>query len=164
LSLFAALSLLPLAAGFHLFNLASLAAAAFLLWRSNVPPWCIALGLISPAVIWNLYLGQLGLLCGALLIFGLSRIENQPWLGGLALSLLALKPPYALLVPIAVLARRNWTAVAAGALGLTMQIGLSCLFIHASPWSSYLSDGREAMHRLLVAPFIYGRGHDSYEY
>jgi alpha-1,2-mannosyltransferase len=154
--LFAALALLPLPAAYHLFNLASLVVSVLLLWRSAIPLRYIALGLISPAVTWNLCLGQFGLLCGSFFIFGLSRLDRQPGLGGFTLSLLALKPQYALLVPVAVLARRNWTAMAAGALGAAMLAALPLVFVHASPWASFLSQGRQTIHQELTAPFIYG--------
>jgi hypothetical protein len=160
--LLAAFSLLPVSAGYYIFNLASLLAAAILLARSRVPGWCIALGLISPAVVNNLFLGQLDLLAGALLIFGLSRLESQPRFAGLVLSLLAFKPQHALLVPAAVLARRRWPALEAGVLGTAALLALSLPYHATASWSGYLHEGRSELRYILQTPFTPASAHNGF--
>ncbi|MDD2705552.1 MAG: glycosyltransferase family 87 protein [Acidocella sp.] len=147
---------LPLAAGYYALSALTLAASALLLRRANIPRWCILAGLISPAAMWNLYLGQFGLLCGALLAYGLATMHARPLRAGAALSLLAIKPQYALLVPVAVLARRNWRTLIAGALGLLFLLALSCIFGGTATWAAYLGPGRAAMRTLLNQPFAPG--------
>lgn len=146
------ISALPLAAGYYLISLVLLLASIALLRRASIPLWCIFAGLISFPAMWNLYLGQFGLLCGALLVFGLARLWTRPVLGGGALSLLAVKPQYALLVPVAVLAARQWRAVAAGALGVVALLGLGWALGGAAMFTAYLGPGRAAMQALLTAP------------
>ena len=143
------ISALPLVAGYYLVSLALLLASVALLRRAGIPGWCIAAGLISFPAMWNLYLGQFGLFCGALLVFGLSRLRAQPALGGAALSLLATKPQYALLVPVAVLAARRWKAVAPGVAGVAALLGLGWALGGTAMFTAYLGPGRAAMRALL---------------
>jgi len=145
-----AISALPLAAGYYLGSLALLLASVMLLRRAGRRGWCIAAGLLSFPAMWNLYLGQFGLICGALLVFGLSRLQARPALGGAALSLLAIKPQYALLVPVAVLAARRWRAVAAGGAGVAALLGLGWALGGTAMFTTYLGPGRAAMHTLLT--------------
>ncbi|MBB5373843.1 glycosyltransferase family 87 protein [Acidocella aromatica] len=146
------ISVLPLAAGYYLVSLLLLLTSAALLRRAGIPGWCIGAGLISFPAMWNLYLGQFGLLCGALLVFSLSRLRTQPVLSGAALSLLAIKPQYALLVPVAVLAARQWRAVAAGAVGVVALLGLGWALGGGAMFTAYLGPGHTAMHALLTQP------------
>ena len=150
------ISALPLVAGYYLFSALLVLAAIVLLRRAGVARWCIAAGLISLAAMWNLYLGQLGLICGALLVFGLSRLRTHPFPAGAALSLLAVKPQYALLVPVAVLASRNWRALAAGALGLALLFSLSFTLGGEQAFAAYLGPGRAAMRTMLEQNFAPG--------
>ncbi|MDR3505308.1 MAG: glycosyltransferase family 87 protein [Acidocella sp.] len=143
---------LPLAAGYYLVSLLLLLASIALLRRAGIPGWCIGAGLISFPAMWNLYLGQFGLVCGALLVFGLSRLRTRPMLAGGALSLLAIKPQYALLVPVAVLAARQWRAVAAGAVGVVALLGFGWALGGGAMFSAYLGPGHTAMHTLLTQP------------
>ena len=144
------ISALPLVAGYYLVSLALLMASVALLRRAGIPGWCIAAGLISFPAMWTLYLGQFGLICGALLVFGLSRLRAQPVLGGAALSLLAMKPQYALLVPVALLAARRWKAVTAGIAGVAALLGLGWALGGTAMLTAYLGPGRAAMHALLT--------------
>jgi hypothetical protein len=146
------ISALPLATGYYLVSLTNTLAAVALLRRAGIPLWCVGMGLISFPAMWNLYLGQFGLICGALLVFGLSRLRARPQLGGGALSLLAIKPQYALLVPVAVLAARQWRAVAAGGVGVAMLLGLAWALGGGAMFSAYLGPGRAAMAALLTQP------------
>ncbi len=164
LPLFIVFSWLPLPTSYDVFNLASLTISFFLLWRCDIPRWCIAAGMIGPAVVFNLCLGQFGLLGGALLIFGLCRVSSQPWLGGLSLSLLALKPQYAVLAPVAALASRNWTAIIAGLLGVVIFTSSSLFIFHGALWWDFLHQGRRTLQGVLTVPFDYASGRDNYAY
>lgn len=155
----ALIAALPLVTGYYMLSALVLAISALLLRRAQIPRWCILAGLISPAAMWNLYLGQFGLLCGALLVYGLTVMQTRPARAGATLSLLTIKPQYALLVPVAVLASRNWRALAAGALGLLLLLSLSLILGGAATWAAYLGAGRAAARAVLEAPF-----HLNYEY
>ncbi len=146
-------SLISLPAGYYLFSADSLAASVWLLRLAGRPAWGIALGLISPAAMWNLYLGQWGLLCGALLLAGLAMLKHRPMLAGVLLGCLAVKPQYALLVPVIVLAGRAWRAVPAGLLTVCTLACLSLLAGGGATWAGWFGPGRAALHALLTAPF-----------
>ncbi len=144
---------LPLVSGYYLFALLPTLASLRLLRRAGIPRWCIALGLLSPPALWNLYLGQFGLLCGALLLCGLAQLERQPVRAGVLLTLLSLKPQYALLAPVFVLAGRHWRTLLAGCGGLLALVLLSLAYSGAPVWAAYLGPGRAAMAALLNQNF-----------
>jgi hypothetical protein len=152
---------LPLAAGYYLFCLVSTAVPVWLLRAANIPWWCIALGLLSPFTMYNLYLGQLGLLCGACLVFGFCALPARPYLAGAALGLLCLKPQYALLVPFAVLAGGYWRAVVSGAGMVIICIGASLLIAGPGAWVAYWGLGRATMAAFMAHPFGIGPEDDA---
>jgi alpha-1,2-mannosyltransferase len=159
LPLFSAFALVPLALSYTAYCTLSLLISAFLLRFAGFPWWCILLGLISPAASTWLYGGQLDLICGAILVYGLSRVECAPGFAGLALSLLVLKPQFTLLVPVAVLARGQWKAVLTGTLGVAFFAAISLAYWRNASWTAFLHEGQANMGALLEAPFIYGAAH-----
>jgi hypothetical protein len=66
------------------------------------------------------------------------------------LALLAVKPQYALLVPVAVVAGRYWRAMAAGVAGAALLVGASLLCGGAAIWARYAGPGRAAMAALMI--------------
>jgi hypothetical protein len=148
----AAVSLVPLAPGYYVFSALLLAPSVWLLRRAGLAWWCIGAGLCGPAAMWNLYLGQFGLLCGALLVAGLAGMGARPLRAGFSLALLCIKPQYALLVPVAVLASRRWRVMLVGIAGLVLLLALSLVF-GTGAWAAYLGPGRAASAALLAQPF-----------
>jgi hypothetical protein len=116
---------LPLAAGYYLISAVFVLGSVRLLQAARLPRACIAAALLSFPAMWTLYLGQFGMLCGALLIYGLARMQDQPWRAGAALGALIVKPQYALLVPVVVFAARRWRVMAAGVAVLVLALILS---------------------------------------
>ncbi len=145
-----AIGRLPFVAGYYVFTAVSLAAVVALLRVAGVRWWCIAVGLMSPAAMWEIYLGQFGLLCGAGLLAGLAWVERRPALAGAGLGLLCVKPHYALLVPVVVLARRRWRAVLAG---VAVVGGLALASAGGGVWNSYLGPGAAEIRAVMTAPF-----------
>lgn len=152
----ALLSLTSLPAGYVLFTVIGLAVAVLVLRRAGIPWLSILAGLAGPAAIWSVYLGQFGLICGALLLAGLAQLGRRPAEAGAMLGLLILKPPYALVAPVAVLAGRHWRAMAAGLLTLILLVALSVWCFGLASWSGFLGPGRATAHFLLVTPFRNG--------
>jgi len=148
-----ALSLAPLVPGYYAFCAIAMGLSAWLLRKAGIAWWCILLGLLSPAAMWNLYLGQFGLLCGALLVFGLARLERWPVEAGLVLALLCIKPQYALLVPVVVLAGGHRRALAAGVCGVAAMLAGSIAVGGVGVWNGYLGPGRAVMRQLLEQDF-----------
>jgi len=148
----AAVSVLPLAAGYYISSAVLLGLSVWLLRRAGIAWWCIAAGVCGPAAMWNLYLGQFGLFCGALLVAGLAAMQARPARAGLALALLCIKPQYALLVPVAVMAGRRWRVMFAGAAGVVVALAATLVF-GTGVWAAYLGPGRAAMAGLLGQSF-----------
>lgn len=69
-----------------------------------------------PPVLVNLAIGQNGLLTAAVFAAAMAALPRRPFVAGLLTGLLILKPQLGLLFPIALLAARQWTAIAGAAL------------------------------------------------
>jgi hypothetical protein len=76
----------------------------------RIAPWPFTFAL--PAAHANALIGQNGFLTAAIFGLGTALLETQPFLAGAILGLLVIKPQLALLLPVAVIAARNWKAVA----------------------------------------------------
>jgi hypothetical protein len=144
----------PLAVGYYAFMAASITAAILLLRRARIPWFCIAAGLLGPAGLWCLYLGQFGILCSALLIAGLTLLESQPTQGGGLLALLCIKPQYALLAPIVLLARGNVRSFAGAAITFAALLALAFWAFGWAAWAAFLGAGSETIRALLQEPFM----------
>ncbi len=75
----------------------------------------IALVLACPFTAWNLLAGQNGFLTGSLLGAALLCLERQPVLAGVFIGCLTYKPQFGILLPVALIAARQWRAIAAAA-------------------------------------------------
>lgn len=62
----------------------------------------------------NFITGQNGFLTSAIFIGGTSLLDTRPFIGGAVLGLLCLKPQLAILLPVALLAGREWRAIGGG--------------------------------------------------
>ena len=80
-------------------------AARLLLPRSG---WLAA---AFPAVFATAAIGQNGFLMAGLFMLGLALLGKRPFVAGLVLGCLVLKPQLALLLPIALIAGRQWRAI-----------------------------------------------------
>lgn len=85
----------------------------------------LALGF--PPVLVNAALGHNGFLTAALFVGGLALLPARPFLAGLLIGTLAIKPQLALLVPLALVAGGHWRAIAGAALSAAAVLGLGLL-------------------------------------
>jgi hypothetical protein len=91
--------------------------------------------LAHPAVLVNTWIGQNGFLTCGLFALGLSTFERSAFAAGAVFGLLIIKPQLALLVPLAFVAGREWSAFAGAALTASLLILISFgLF----GWDAYL--------------------------
>lgn len=91
------------------------------------------LGLLAttafPAVFINLGHGQNGFLTAALLGGALVALPRRPVLAGLLFGLLAYKPQFALVIPVALLAAGQWRSIAAAVItGAALILGTVAVF------------------------------------
>ena len=91
-----------------------------------------------PAVFINLGHGQNGFLTAGLLGAALVTLE-QPVLSGLCIGLLAYKPQFALVIPVALLAAARWGVIASAALTVAALIAMSWFCFGIDSWTAFLA-------------------------
>jgi len=105
-------------------------------WPSSAGPvWLAAL---TPAAIVNIWAGHYGFLVGALFLFGWRSLDDNPRRAGVLFGLMLIKPHLAVLVPIVLLIRREWTALASGAATVAALIGGTILGFGWQPWADFV--------------------------
>jgi len=149
----AAISYLAFEPAFWVWSASFTAACVAMLRYGRLSGWVVTATLLSPAALWNLELGQFGVLMGGVLAAGLMLVERSPWSGGAVLGLLVFKPQYGLLVPFALLARGNWRAVSACGAVAAGIIALVTLLFGTEIWSIYFRTGSAVSRQVLeLAP------------
>ena len=93
--------------------IAATAAIYFAAFR-RIAPWPFTFA--HAANFSNALIGQNGMLTSAMFAGGFELLERRPWLAGAILGLLVIKPQLAVLIPVALLAGRQWTAIMGAAL------------------------------------------------
>jgi hypothetical protein len=105
--------------------------------RHSLTPW---LFLAFPPALNNLFYGQNGFLSTLLLGGGLFLLDCHPFIGGLLFGLLSYKPQLMILIPVALLAGRNWRAlfgVAVSSISLPL---ISLIVFGFSTWRAFLGN------------------------
>lgn len=108
----------------------------------GLPAW---VALAAPAALVNLWAGHYGFLVGALWLGAWTLLPRRPVLAGILLGCLVVKPHLALLAPLVLLVRRDWTAFAAAAATGIVLVGLSALLFGPEIWLTYL--GKTAVYQ-----------------
>jgi hypothetical protein len=112
-----------------------------------------------PAVFVNLFHGQNGFLTTAILGAALLALDRRPLLGGALFGLMAYKPQFAVLVPVALLAwglsgdRRAWHAIAAAAVVALAFAGLSTAVMGPDVLAAFLAN-MPFVRRLMEGGFL----------
>ncbi len=130
-------SLLPYLPAFFVWGAATTGLYAAAIWNILRRPAAILLALPPGVVVENFYLGHTGALTAAVMGFALLRMERQPFLGGLMLSVLAYKPQFGLLFPIVFAVAGCWRIIAGAALGTLALIALSAVAFGPQAWSAF---------------------------
>ncbi len=144
---------LPIVTGFVLWIVASSTLLWLALRLGGFSPGATLAVVLSPAALQNALLGQNGALTTASLAGGLLLASRRPWLAGLLLSLLCLKPQLGLLVPVFLIARRDWRT-----LGWAILFGASWCLVSLAvfgwrAWDLYVTVTAPFMRRYLDDPF-----------
>lgn len=105
-------------------------------WHERMGPRWLAV--VTPAALMNMWAGHYGFLHGALFLLGWARLERNPRLAGVFFGCMLIKPHLALLVPVALLLRREWTAIVAAALTVLALVAASSLFYGWNAWTDYV--------------------------
>ena len=120
----------------------------------------LLLALATPAVFINTVAGQNGTWTAALFGAGLGLLERWPILAGGLLGLLAYKPQLGILIPVALLAGRQWRALAGASMAAGGLVVISLLWLGPDIYADYLQrlalirhfsleDGTGVWHRML---------------
>ena len=129
---------LPYAWGLALWLIASFAAYLAMI-RAILPrPETLLIASAFPAVFVNIGHGQNGFLTAALLGGALCLLDRRPWLAGILIGLLAYKPQYGVMIPVALLAGQRWSTVAAAGVTIVALVGLSFAAPGSGVWHAFL--------------------------
>lgn len=93
--------------------------------------------LVAPVTYQNLAAGQNGFLTGALLIAGLRLLGPRPVVAGILFGILTVKPQLGILLPFALLAARQWTAIASATLTTAVLMAVSVVLFGWQSWQAY---------------------------
>ena len=114
-------------------------AASAARWAPKHVGWCVALTLLSPAFIINLFYGQNGAITGALSLAALAWLAARPTFSGVALGLLTIKPQLGLVWPIVLLVQRRWRSIGVAVVVLIGLVGLSLRVVGVEAWQGFFS-------------------------
>jgi hypothetical protein len=103
-----------------------------------------------PAVLWNLSVGQTGMLTAALFGGGLAFLRSRPVVAGVLFGLMTYKPQFGILVPIALLCGGHWRVVLSAALTAVVMIGVSAAIFGVGTWAAFLHSLPAASQTMLV--------------
>lgn len=91
-----------------------------------------------PAVFINIGHGQNGFLTAALLGGAMHFLDRRPWLSGVLIGVLAYKPQFGMLIPVALLAGQRWNAIAAASATVGALAALSYAILGVDVWYAFL--------------------------
>jgi hypothetical protein len=103
-------------------------ARAFVIWSA----------LLCPAASINVAMGQNAFLSSALLVGGWRILRRNPVFGGAVLGMLTVKPQFGLLLPVALLAAREWRALVASVAAATVLFGASVAVFGVDAWRQWI--------------------------
>ena len=128
---------LPYGWGLSIWLAASLAAYLAAL-RAILPrPETPLIALAFPAVFVNIGHGQNGFLTAALLGGALHLLDRRPWLAGVLIGLLAYKPQFGVLIPVALLAAGRWRTIGAAVATVAALLAVSFVMLGGGVWHAF---------------------------
>jgi hypothetical protein len=132
----------------------SVTLSAYLAAAQRLVPGAALMALAMPAAIICGIGGQNSFLLTALFMFGMVAINTRPFLAGLILGLMVIKPHLGVLLPMALIAGREWRAFAGATLSSLALTLVSFLVFGAASWIAFfdmLSLAREIAANGLVS-------------
>ena len=145
--------LMPYLAAYALWTALGIAALTYVICKWTRPAFHpMVLMFMSPAALFCFISGQNSLFTTALIITVLQYLQKRPFLAGLLLGILTLKPQLGLLFPFALIASRNWKAFFAASVTTLLIAFFTALFFGHDIWSVYLSLGIPMQNTILQDP------------
>ena len=128
---------LPYGWGLALWLIASLAAYLAVV-RAILPrPETVLIAAAFPAVFVNIGHGQNGFLTAALLGGALLLLDRRPILSGVLIGLLAYKPQFGVLIPVARLAGGRWPSIGAALATVAALLAVSFFTLGGDVWHAF---------------------------
>jgi hypothetical protein len=155
LLLFAPFGLLPFAVANAVWTLLGAAALLVVMARRTASPRTLALlvMMLGPASLLVLVAGQVTFLVAAAAVAGLFRLKTRPLLAGVLFGLAgAIKPQALVLLPVALLATREWRALGAAAVTVGLAVLASVVAFGLRPWLEWVAAVPRFEHFVMTAP------------
>jgi hypothetical protein len=133
----APLALLPYSFAFVTWDVVTLlgcVATVYLIVRCRA---AIALTLAAPVSAWNFLAAQNGFLTASLLGASLLSLERRPALAGVFMGCLTYKPQYGILLPVAIVASRQWRAMLSAGFTGALLAAASFVWFGAEVWTAF---------------------------
>ncbi len=147
------LAALPLGLSFVAYSVASVAALWLAISLGGLSTLARVAIVLSPAVAANALAGQNGALVGAVLCAGLLLIDRRPIVSGLLLGFVSIKPQFALLLPVCLVAGGRWQAALYGCIS-TFTLACSAAYIFGvAPWVDFLLENHKTVSAYIGAPW-----------
>jgi alpha-1,2-mannosyltransferase len=154
----AALALLPYAAALAVWQAVTLGFYLLAIWAIIKPrrsasasptaagggydSFGLLLALAFPAVLINVGHGQNGFLTAALLGGGLVLLDRRPVVAGILFGLLAYKPQFGMMIPLALAASGRWRAFAAAAVTVALLTVATLVAFGPHVWQAFFTSTR----------------------
>jgi hypothetical protein len=150
LAVFMPFAVAPYWVGYTLWNLITLGLMAFGARRIGAPWWF----LLVPYIAFVVYCGQVTFLIGGLVLVGLS-LRKRPILAGIAFGVAAaIKPQMLILLPVALIALKDWKTIAAtAATGLVLCLA-TLPFWGAEAWLQWIAALGRFQHVVFGTPAL----------
>jgi hypothetical protein len=139
LAIAAVLAFLPYLGALLLWQAATLAGYLAVMWRILPVSGVLAIALAYPAAYINVTHGQNGFFTAALMAGALVLLDRRPMLAGILTGLLAYKPQFCVLMPVALMAGGYWRVIAAAALTLAAMTLATLLGFGIESWTAFLA-------------------------
>jgi hypothetical protein len=106
--------------------------------RAILPrPETLLIAAAFPAVVVNIGHGQNGFLTTALLGGALQLLDRRPWIAGVLIGLLAYKPQFGVLIPVALLAGGRWSTIGAAVATVAALLAVSFVTLGGGVWHAF---------------------------
>jgi len=120
--------------------------------RAILPrPETLLIAAAFPAVFVNIGHGQNAFLTTALLGGALHWLDRRPWIGGVLIGLLAYKPQFGVLIPVALLAGGRWSAIGAAVATVAALLAVSFVTLGGGVWHAF-ADSMNFMQTVVLEP------------
>jgi len=133
----AIVSTFPYGWGLAIWVAASLAAYLAVIRAILPSAQTLLLAAAFPGVFVNIGHGQNGFLTAALLGGALHLLDRRPWLSGVLIGLLAYKPQFGVLIPIALLAGGRWRSFSAATATIAALVAISFVTLGSGVWHAF---------------------------